>query len=87
MTYNVVTRNRSGTERARTLLLNQPGIDAVRLAAGELHVAADEAAIGAASVALGQARIEITALVPETATLEELFLGMTETGAGEEAAA
>ena len=27
---------------------------------------------------MGQARIAVTALVPETASLEELFLGMTE---------
>ena len=29
-------------------------------------------------IALGQARIGVTALVPEAASLEELFLGMTE---------
>ena len=38
---------------------------------------ADEDAVAALSVALGQARIAFTALVPETASLEELFLGMT----------
>src|SRR5207253_4331781 len=68
----------SDPERARTLLLNRPGMEAVQLEGDELRVQADEAAIGAASVVLGQARIEIFALVPHTATLEELFLGMTE---------
>ena len=41
------------------------------------------AVIEAATVALGQAGVGISALVPLTATLEELFLGMTE---GEQAA-
>ena len=65
-------------ERARAVLLAQPGIEDVRTEGDGLRVHGDERAIGAASVALGQARIEITALVPQTATLEELFLGMTE---------
>jgi hypothetical protein len=34
-------------------------------------------AIAALTVALGQAQIGLTALVPETQSLEELFLGMT----------
>ena len=38
----------------------------------------DEDAVAALTVALGQARIGFTALVPETASLEELFLGMTD---------
>ena len=29
-------------------------------------------------VALGQARVAFTALIPETASLEDLFLGMTD---------
>ena len=33
--------------------------------------------MAALTVALGQARVAFTALVPETASLEELFLGMT----------
>jgi len=72
-------------ERARILLLAQQGIGSVELRDRELVVACDEAAIGAASVALGRAGIEITALVPQTATLEELFLDLTESH--EEAAA
>jgi ABC-2 type transport system ATP-binding protein len=73
-------------ERARTLLLNQPGVDSVTLAGGELRFQAEPDAVAAASIALGHAGIGIRALVPHTATLEELFLGLTEAGAGEEAA-
>ena len=50
---------------------------------GTLRFQAEEEAVAALSIALGQARIGVTALVPETASLEELFLGMTE---GEQAA-
>ena len=38
---------------------------------------ADEDAVAALSIALGRARVAFTALAPETASLEELFLGMT----------
>ena len=65
-------------DRARALLLNQPGIREVVLVEGALRFQADEDAVAALSIALGQARIGVTALVPETASLEELFLGMTE---------
>ena len=44
---------------------------------GELRFTADEDTVAALSIALGQARIAFTALVAETASLEELFLGMT----------
>jgi hypothetical protein len=50
----------------------------VQLVDGELRFQADAGAVEAASIALGQAGIGITALVPLSATLEELFLGMTE---------
>ena len=65
-------------ERARALLLNQAGIAEVTSVDGLLRFQADEDAVAALSIALGQARIAVTALVPETASLEELFLGMTE---------
>jgi ABC-2 type transport system ATP-binding protein len=65
-------------DRARALLLNQPGIREVVSVDGALRFQADEDAVAAVSIALGQARIGVTALVPETASLEELFLGMTE---------
>jgi len=65
-------------ERARVVALAQTGVEDVELVAGELRFQADEEAVAALSVALGQARIGVTALVPETASLEELFLGLTE---------
>jgi ABC-2 type transport system ATP-binding protein len=67
-------------ERARAVLLAR-GIDGVQLVEGELRFQADAAAVEAATVALGQAGIGISALTPHTATLEELFLGMTEQAA------
>jgi ABC-2 type transport system ATP-binding protein len=66
-------------ERARTVLLTH-GVETVDLAAGELRFQAAETALEALTVALGRAGIGITALVPHTATLEELFLGMTTDG-------
>src|SRR5213083_2176584 len=65
-------------DRAKALLLAQPGVAEVTTVDGSLRFQADEEAVGALSIALGQARIGVTALVPETASLEELFLGMTE---------
>jgi ABC-2 type transport system ATP-binding protein len=65
-------------ERARAALLAQPGLTEVELRDGELRFVADEEAVAVLSVALGQARVAFTALVPETASLEELFLGMTD---------
>jgi ABC-2 type transport system ATP-binding protein len=64
-------------ERARVVLLAQNGIDDVRLDDHELRFTGDEQAVAALSVALGKAGIGVTALVPETQSLEELFLGMT----------
>jgi len=68
----------SDAARARTVLLTQ-GIEAVEHVDGELRFQAAEELVQAATVALGKAGIGIAALVPHTATLEELFLGMTET--------
>jgi len=65
-------------DRAKALLLAQPGVAEVTTVDGSLRFQADEEAVAALSIALGQARIGVTALVPETASLEELFLGMTE---------
>jgi ABC-2 type transport system ATP-binding protein len=65
-------------ERARMCLLAQPGIADVRLEEGVLRFTAEEDAVAALTVALGQARVAFTALVPEVASLEELFLGMTD---------
>ena len=65
-------------DRAKALLLAQPGVAEVTSVDGSLRFQADEEAVAALSIALGQARIGVTALVPEAASLEELFLGMTE---------
>jgi ABC-2 type transport system ATP-binding protein len=74
-------------ERARIICLAQTGIDGVELVGAELIFQADEEAVATLSVALGQARIGVTALVPETASLEELFLGLTEDEPTEKAVA
>ena len=66
---------------ARAVCLAQAGVEKVSAADGEVRFQADEDSVGALSIALGQARIAVTALVPETASLEELFLGMTEEAA------
>jgi ABC-2 type transport system ATP-binding protein len=71
-------------DRARAFLLDRPGIEQVTSVDGSIRFQADEDAVAALSIALGQARIGVTALVPETASLEELFLGLTE---GEQAGA
>ena len=64
-------------ERARAVLLTQTGIEGVALCDGEVRFTADEEAAAHATITLGQARIGISALVPQTASLEELFLGLT----------
>jgi ABC-2 type transport system ATP-binding protein len=64
-------------ERARAVLLTQTGIEGVALNDGEVRFTADEEAATHATITLGQARIGISALVPETASLEALFLGLT----------
>jgi ABC-2 type transport system ATP-binding protein len=43
-----------------------------------LHFAGDERAVAELSIALGQAGVGITALIPRTPTLEQLFFEMTE---------
>ena len=71
-------------ERARMICLAQAGVENVRDEEGELRFQADEEAVAALSIALGQARIGVTLLAPETASLEDLFLGMTEGDAAQE---
>jgi ABC-2 type transport system ATP-binding protein len=65
-------------ERARAVCLAQPGIHEVAVDGGELLFAGDEDAVAPLSIALGEAGIGIRALIPETASLETLFLGLTE---------
>jgi ABC-2 type transport system ATP-binding protein len=65
--------------RAAAIAAERPGIADVRFSeAGGLTLHAGEEAATALSIALGQAGIGIAALVPRTATLEELFFRMTE---------
>jgi ABC-2 type transport system ATP-binding protein len=63
--------------RTRAVLLAR-GFDGVQVVGDELRFQAEVAALEGATVALGEAGIGISALVPHTATLEELFLGMTD---------
>src|SRR6059058_994222 len=74
-------------ERARVVALAQAGVQELAQHDGELRFQAAEDAVGALSVALGQARVPVTALVPEVASLEELFLGMTESETADKAEA
>ncbi len=73
--YRLQTRD---PERARTICLNHAGIENVTADGNGLRFAADEDTVASLSVALGQARVPITQLVAEAASLEELFLGITE---------
>ena len=68
-------------DRAAQLAAAQHGIGDVTRGARGLTFAADERAAAALSIALGTAGVGIVALVPRSATLEELFLRMTEDGA------
>ncbi|HEY0417125.1 MAG TPA: ABC transporter ATP-binding protein [Gaiellaceae bacterium] len=67
----------SDQDRARAALLAH-GVEGVEHVDGELRFHAEAAEVEALTVVLGRAGIGISALVPHTATLEELFLGMTE---------
>jgi ABC-2 type transport system ATP-binding protein len=67
----------SDQDRARAVLLTH-GVGSVEVVEHELRFRAEPADAEAISIALGRAGIGISALVPHAATLEELFLGMTE---------
>jgi ABC-2 type transport system ATP-binding protein len=64
-------------ERARTIALAGGAAD-LSAANGELHFAASEDVVAALTIALGQARVGITGLRAEAATLEDMFLELTE---------
>jgi len=74
-------------ERARLVCLAQNGVDDVVLDGDAVVFRASEDAVAALSVALGQARVAFTALTPQSTSLEELFLGMTEAEPGEQSTA
>jgi ABC-2 type transport system ATP-binding protein len=73
-------------ERALMICSAQRGVEKVRVEGADVRFQADEQAAAAISIALGQSRIGITALVPETASLEELFLGLTGGESGDKSA-
>ena len=70
--------------RAAEVAAGRPGVADVRFSEAGLTMSAGEPAVAELSIALGEAGVGIAALVPRTATLEELFFRMTE---GEPAAA
>ncbi len=57
------------------MIAPQSGVGELTVTDGELGFAADGDTVAALTVALGQARVGITRLVEQSATLEELFLG------------
>jgi ABC-2 type transport system ATP-binding protein len=65
-------------ERARSIALTHGVGDLASGANGEIRFGADEETVARLTVALGQARIGITQLGAQAATLEELFLELTE---------
>ena len=73
-------------DRARTIMLAN-GVTEPSTVDGELHFASSEEAVAALTIALGQARIGITALNAQAATLEDMFLELTEHDEPVEAAA
>jgi ABC-2 type transport system ATP-binding protein len=64
--------------RAAEVAAARPGISDVRFAADGLTLMGGDEAIAGLSIALGEAGVGLVALVPRTATLEELFFRMTE---------
>ncbi len=77
--YRLRTSDNPAAER---VALRQPGIEQVSVGDRELRFQADEDHVGALSLALAGAGVQILALSPETATLEDLFFRLTE-GDGE----
>jgi ABC-2 type transport system ATP-binding protein len=65
-------------ERALQVCLAQRGIAEPRVVDGEIAFKADEAAVAELSIALVEAGALIQALVPRTASLEDLFFDLTE---------
>ena len=63
--------------QAKAIALNH-GVRDLDLRDGELSFAAADDTVAALTVSLGQARVGITRLVEQSATLEELFLELTE---------
>jgi len=64
--------------RAAEVAAGRPGVTDVRFSGGGLTLSAGEPVVAELSIALAEAGVGIAALVPRTATLEELFFRMTE---------
>jgi ABC-2 type transport system ATP-binding protein len=77
-TAGLYTLRTTDDARAAALAAERPGITDVRFADGGLALQAGEESATALSIALGEVGIGIAALIPRTATLEELFFRMTE---------
>jgi len=73
--YRVRTNDNT---RALEICVAQAGVSAVRADGLEIRMEANEPAMAELSVALVHANLKIHALVPETATLEDLFFHLTE---------
>jgi ABC-2 type transport system ATP-binding protein len=73
-------------DRALAIAAREPGVEGPERAERGVRLRASEEAAARLSIALGEAGVGIVALVPRTATLEELFFRMTE-GDGARAAA
>ena len=67
---------------AERLLATLPTVERVMVADGGLHIAADPAAASAINRALVEAGIAVSELSREQASLEEVFLELTQPGAG-----
>jgi ABC-2 type transport system ATP-binding protein len=67
---------------AERLLATLPAVERVMVADGGLHIAADPAAASAINRALVEAGIAVSELSREQASLEEVFLELTQPGAG-----
>jgi ABC-2 type transport system ATP-binding protein len=65
-------------ETAHRVCASVAGIGDVRVEGDALCFAGSEDAVALLTVALGRAGVGFTALLPQTASLEELFLGLTE---------
>jgi ABC-2 type transport system ATP-binding protein len=66
--------------RALEICEAHPGLTGVRVERRQISFSAEEAAVAALSRALVDAGVLITALAPQTVTLEDLFFSLTEDG-------
>jgi ABC-2 type transport system ATP-binding protein len=86
-TYHLRTLEPLDRTRALMIARTQRGVTDVVETGQELRFSVDEAGAAALSIALGKADVAVTALFPETASLEDLFLRMTGGESGDRDAA